>query len=101
MSTGTIRYWLRWKEKGADPRPLKVPPPPQVKGWWCTGCGDDSSTVCAVVDVNGTEDSAWEALDGFWSPMAGTKSADSKGWAKDGWMPDPGRFPVKPKGAKP
>ena len=99
MSNGTIRYWISFEEKGGDARPLKLPLPPAVKHWWCSGYGDGTSIVCAVVDVNGTEESAWEALDGFWSPVS-KRFAESKGWAKNGWMPEPSRFPVKASNVK-
>lgn len=99
MSNGTLRFWLSWEEPldpkhGADPRPLKtLPPNSAVKHWWCSGEGEGYMTLCAVVDVNATEEAAMAVVAEYWRPQA-WRFAERKGWAQDGWMPEASRFPV-------
>lgn len=89
----TRRYWLSWEEPGDDPRPVAVPPPDGVVGWWWTGQGDGYSTICAVVDaVDAKGARAVVESPGGWRPRA-WRFCDMKDDAN--WMPSPDRFPPK------
>lgn len=99
MSNGSLRYWISWNEPddakhGADPRPVAWPLPASIPIWWCSGVGDGYSTVCAIVDVNGEEDSAKALIAKHWRP-SDWRFCERKGWTQDAWMPDPGRFPPR------
>ncbi len=99
MSQGLLRYWVSWNEpfevgKPADCRPLTVPLPKSIPHWWCSGEGDGYFTMCAVVDVNGTEASAKEEIQRFWRPSE-WRFTTKKGWTKDAWLPPDDRFPVR------
>jgi hypothetical protein len=95
------RYWVSWYEPtgdGGDYRPLRVPIPKQMLGWWCTGyTGDDGhAIVCAVVEADGylgedmaSEKHLEELLDGYWEPNKWRFISPKE----DGWMPPEDRFP--------
>jgi hypothetical protein len=63
------RYWIGWDEPtpDGDYRPLRLPVPPEIKAWWCSGSGDDVSMLCAVVDAP-DEAAAKAAVEAEWRP---------------------------------
>lgn len=46
------RYWCSWVCAESDYRPLTYPPNEKILGWWCSGYGDDGSTLCAAIEGN-------------------------------------------------
>lgn len=87
----TKRYWTRFHSPGGDPRPVKVPAPCQ---WWCSGYGENDSTICAVVLLPSekTPDDVcpWEALKEWWPDLKPSFCA----LVDDDWVPGD-RFPHK------
>lgn len=66
------RFWVSWEEPGLDSRPLKVPPPPQIKAWWESGFSNENeyTTICAVIDTDDQESIATGLLNGYWEPRS-------------------------------
>jgi len=92
------RFWISWEEPGEDPRPLNWPLPASIPHWWCSGYGDDTMQICAVVDVDGDAEAAENEVRRHWHPLS-WRFNEPKGETAEAWMPSGGRFPVK--GAKP
>lgn len=84
-------------EPGDDPRPLQLPTPDAVVAWWCSGSTDEEQIICAVIDLAPIDDGVSpeaclvDLLATWWSPSS-FRFIEQK---PDGWMPNPGRFPVK------
>lgn len=83
------RFWMRWEEPGEDYRPLTLPLPPAIKGWWCSSEGDSYATLCALVDAD-SEAAAKELVGQFWKPRAWSFCNEKD---KD-WLPGD-RFPME------
>ena len=75
-----------------DYRPFTVPLPECIKGWWCSGSGENRdgeyATICAVMD-SGDEDTAKAIIRDFWNPC-GWRFCNER---DPDWMPDSWRFP--------
>lgn len=67
LENGLTRYWMSWKERAKDYRPLTSPPNKHILGWWCSGyAGDESySTIVAWVEAK-TEAEAKKAIAKDW-----------------------------------
>lgn len=64
-----MRFWLSWKERSPDYRPLTDPPNEAVLGWWKSGEAGDGSyaTLCACVEAP-DEEAAQAAVLKSWPP---------------------------------
>jgi hypothetical protein len=63
------RWWVSWWEplvKG-DYRPFTWPLPPEIPKYWCSGYGDGTASLCAVVDAS-TEEEVKKLIEQFWKP---------------------------------
>lgn len=83
-------YWMSWCEPGDDYRPLTLPLPAAIRGWWCSGYdSDDNATLCALVKAE-SEDDAKALICQFWKPGY-WRFCEERG---DDWLPGD-RFPLE------
>jgi hypothetical protein len=86
-------WWISWRQTTADYRPLTFPPNEAILGWWCSGCGDDYATICAMVRAD-SEKSARAAVKIDWPEAAHwrfcepreTPMLDGGRFKQEGWM---------------
>ena len=74
------RWWISWESAEVDYRPIEDPPPLPILGWWCSGSGESTSTICAVVQAE-TEDEAKAHIAKAWPETYGGewRFCDDKG----------------------
>lgn len=47
--------WISWFQPTEDYRPVNYPPTEKILAWWCTGHGENGTTLVALVDVEDQE----------------------------------------------
>lgn len=68
-ATTRVMRWISWEQEGADGRPVKWPPPPQVLGFWESGFSETHTMVVALVEAD--EHEAKKIITRAWSPGMG------------------------------
>lgn len=49
-------FWFSWEQHSDDHRPLVFPPKLPILAWWCTGSGNDYSSLVAAIEADSKEE---------------------------------------------
>jgi len=97
------RFWVSWYEPmlDGDYRPRRWPLPVSVPHYWCSGMTGDGAfaTLCAIVDVPTCCDVEAAVRSAGWTPGVPDGEESAVRFCDErpaGWMPDAGRFPLRP-----